>query len=43
VDNFWFVETENKIDDQGSGLNGQAYENDLGHNMQAFKYEVVSF
>jgi hypothetical protein len=43
LDKFRFEKTENKIDDQASGLNAQSNEDDPCNNMQGFKYEVVSF
>jgi hypothetical protein len=43
MDNFGFVETENKINYQTSGFNAQANEDDPRNNMQGNKYEVVSF
>ena len=43
MDKFRVEETENKIDDQASGINAQANEDDPGNNMQGFKYEDVVF
>jgi hypothetical protein len=43
LDKFRFEQTENKIYNQATGFNAQAYKDDPSHNMQAFKYEVVVF
>jgi hypothetical protein len=43
MDNFGFEKAVNEIDDQTSGFNAQANEDDPRNNMQGYKYEVVSF
>jgi hypothetical protein len=43
LDKFRFVQTENEIDDQASGFNAQANENDPGNNLQDYKYKVALF